>query len=245
MASPDRPASLHLSIHDVTPGTLERVAGLVRRLERHGLPKATLLVIPGAGWDAPALARLGELAAAGHPLAGHGWTHRAARIGGPYHRLHSALVSGPVAEHLGLDAHGIAALIRGCHAWFRAHDLPVPELYVPPAWAMGRIPRSWLAKLPFRRYEYARGIYDARLGRFTPLPVIGFEAEGNLRAGILRAWNRVNRWAAPRLGGLRIAIHPHDEALALRGDLERALAHGPGWVGGTKRAHPVGDRAAA
>ncbi len=222
----DAPISLHLSIHDVMPSTLDKVTDLTRKLEQYGLPRATLLVIPGAGWRPAERARLTRLVEAGHPLAGHGWTHQATRIDGPYHWLHSRLVSAQAAEHLCLDEHGVAALIHGCHAWFGAHDLPSPEHYVPPAWAMGRLPKERLAALPFRYYEFAQGIYDSHTERFFTVPVIGFEARGGrLRTLTLRVWNQLNQWSAPWMGGLRVAIHPDDDALALRDDLERVLAY--------------------
>jgi predicted deacetylase len=229
---PEARPALDLSLHDVMPDTLERVEALARRLTDHGLPRATLLVVPGAGWTAPGVTRLARLAEVGYPLAGHGWIHRVGPTRGLYPRLHGRLVSRHAAEHLGLDRYRIAALIRACHQWFGAHDLPVPDRYVPPAWAMGPIPRRALGALPFRYYEFARGVYDARAGRFVLSPLIGFEADGGLGAVVLRVWNRVNGGVARRAGRLRIAIHPHDDVLALRGDLERALVR---WGGPAPR----------
>jgi len=220
--------SLHLSIHDVMPHTLARVIRLSERLERYGLPRATLLVVPGSDWKPGELHQVAQLAALGHPLAGHGWEHRAARISGIKHRIYSRLVSGRAAEHLDLDVYAIRALINGCHAWFAVHDLPVPNYYVPPAWAMGAIPRSQLAALPFRYYEFVHGIYDAHADRFTAMPVIGFEAREGINATALRTWNRLNQWLVPWARQLRVAIHPHDDVLALREDLKEVLLQ---WAG--------------
>ncbi len=63
-----------------------------------------------------------------------------------YHRLHAALISRDVAEHLSRPAHELVALVHRCHGWFAAHGLPAPTLYVPPAWALGGT--RWLDALP-------------------------------------------------------------------------------------------------
>ncbi|MBB4284746.1 polysaccharide deacetylase family protein [Roseospira goensis] len=219
------PAPVLVSIHDVMPATLPQVATLLDLLDRAGAGPVDLLVVPGLDWPASDLATLRDWSRAGHRLAGHGWRHRADRIRGPWHRLHSLLISRDVAEHLALDGDGIADLIARCHAWFAAHDLPAPRLYVPPAWALGAIPRDRLATLPFARYEVFTGLIDAATGRWRPVPMVGFEADTVARVWPVRLWNALNRgharaWRTP----LRIAIHPHDLSYRLGDDLRRTIA---------------------
>jgi len=214
-----------VSIHDVMPGSMDRVAEMLALLDGHGVGGVDLLVVPGLDWRPDQIARLQAWAKAGHRLAGHGWTHKAPRINGPWHRLHSLLISRDVAEHLALDADGIADLVTRCHAWFSAHDLPSPELYVPPAWALGAIPRARLRALPFRRYEVFSGLIDADSGRWRLVPMVGFEADTLVRVGPVRVWNAMNLghaafWKTP----LRVAIHPHDLSYRLAGDLRRLIA---------------------
>jgi len=189
-----------------------------------GAGSASLLVVPGVGWTGETLDRLRGLLARGHSLAGHGWQHRCARIRGLRHRLHSALISRDVAEHLCLDASGIEALIRRCGAWFPRHGLPRPDTYVPPAWAMGRIERRRLPGLGFRYFETLTGLYDAGTGRFRRLPLAGFEADTRFRALVLRGFNRAALALARPGRPLRIAIHPCDAELLLARDLERFIA---------------------
>jgi len=209
------------------PDTLDRVADLLSLLERYGAGSVDLLVVPGLEWRPEQIGQLRQWHEAGHRLAGHGWRHKAARVRGVRHRLHSLLISRDVAEHLDLDADGIAALIGRCHAWFGVHDLPTPSLYVPPAWAMGAIPRDRLAALPFERYEVLTGLIEAASGRWQPVPMIGFEADTVFRAGPVRLWNVLNReharfWRTP----LRVAIHPHDLSHRLAGPLRRMIETG-------------------
>jgi len=213
-----------VSVHDVMPHTLDRVAGILAALEAAGADTANLLVVPGAGWTSETLDRLHGLLARGHTLAGHGWQHKCIRIRGLRHRLHSALISRDVAEHLCLDAAGIEALIRRCCEWFPRHGLPQPDTYVPPAWAMGRIERQRLHGLGFRYFETLTGVYDAGTGRFRALPLAGFEADTPFRALALRGLNRAALAVAASGKPLRLAIHPRDPQLLLARDLERLIA---------------------
>lgn len=209
-----------LSIHDVMPASMADVAAILALIEGRGLGPVQLLVVPGLAWTAGQLATLRRWQEAGHELAGHGWHHRAETIRGLAHRLHSLVLSRDAAEHLALDAGAIAALIRRCFGWFAEAGLAAPALYVPPAWALGAVPRSDLRNLPFRYYEVLSGVLDARAQRLTRLPLVGFEADTAWRARALHHWNRINLAGARRRGRpLRVAIHPRDLNLRLAGDL--------------------------
>jgi predicted deacetylase len=209
-----------ISIHDVTPETLGDVTELVAALEARGLAPLTLLVVPGRDWTPPAIERLRRWQQAGHQLAGHGWWHRAApprRLG---HLLHATFISRACGEHLSLAAPDILTLMRHTHRWFADWDLQRPELYVPPAWALGRIESAALENQPFTQVETLRGVHDLTAGAFRPLPLLGFEADTPARAAALRLWNQ----SAGRRGAhTRVAIHPADTRLRLRGDLARTL----------------------
>lgn len=220
-----------VSIHDLMPGTVPAVQRTCEFLEARGVAPVTVLVVPGAGWDDDGIELLHRLQGRGYQLAGHGWTHRVERLRGLGARLHGAVISRNVAEHLGLDAGGIAALIERCHGWFAEQGLAPPQLYVPPAWAMGPIPRAGLRSLPFRYYETLAGVYDAREDRFERIPMVGFEADTLLRVLPIRLWNAFNDVAARLRGVLRVGIHPYDLDLRLAGDLSRRFAAPSPWRG--------------
>lgn len=211
-----------LSIHDVTPATLDCVETLAALIEARQR-RATLLIVPGAGWDADSLHRLRALCQRGHPPAGHGWFHHAERWGGWGHRLHAWLISNRAAEHLAMDAQGVDRLIRRCHAWFAANGLPSPALYVPPAWALGPLAKKRLESLPFRFYETMSGVYDAGERRFHRLPLLGFEADRRWRACALRINNRIHRRLAAMAGRWRVALHPGDLQGPLAADVVREI----------------------
>lgn len=213
-----------LSVHDVMPQTLAPVADILARLRRHRLPPATLLVVPGCRWQADELAQLRRWQRQGHELAAHGWRHRARHIRGLQHRLHAALISRDAAEHLALSADEISALMRRAHDWFGHNGLNAPALYVPPAWALGDLPRSALRQLPYTRIETTAGIIDAASGHLEALPLVGFEADTAARAAALGAWNRGQILLARSSGRpLRVGIHPQDFQLRLAGALEGML----------------------
>ncbi|MBA1145914.1 DUF2334 domain-containing protein [Ectothiorhodospiraceae bacterium WFHF3C12] len=216
-------ANALISIHDVMPETLPQTAAILRLLGHAGIPRATLLVVPGRRWSVADLDTLRYWSRLGHRLAGHGWSHHVDRHRSVHGRLHGRLFSRQAAEHLALDAPGVLHLMHRNYQWFASHDLPRPGLYVPPAWALGALARGDLTRQPFRQIETLTGVYDTASGAFTTLPVIGFEADTPWRAVALRASNALARRLT--LGRpLRIAIHPHDPHLRLGEALRRTLA---------------------
>lgn len=220
-----------VSVHDLIPAKMDAVREVTALLDGHGVKPITFLVCPGFDWSDAELNWLRERQRRGDRLAGHGWRHEAGPPRGLYDRLHRKVFSRGVAEHLALDADGIAALIMRNYEWFGAHELASPELYVPPAWAMGSIARKRLRALPFRLYETLSGIYDAREDSFHRIPLLGFEADTVFRAVAVRASNRLNRLLARGTQRLRVSIHPTDLQLKLARDLERTIARRARYAG--------------
>ncbi|NCG08474.1 MAG: DUF2334 domain-containing protein, partial [Verrucomicrobia bacterium] len=189
-----------VSIHDCMPETLGRVQELLEWLAELGVPPVTLLVVPGKDWQPAQVERLRELAELGHPLAAHGWQHhtRPRRL---YHRLHAALLSRSVAEHLDLDPAEIEALLHRAFHWFSENGLPAPSLYVPPAWALGSISITQLRSSPYACIETTRGLcFPQGKPSFQALPLTGYEADTTLRAAFLKIWNAAQARAAKRSG---------------------------------------------
>jgi len=241
-------SSALVSIHDVTPETLPRVLELARLLEKEGHRPFTLLVVAGAGWTAGSLGSLRALARSGHALAGHGWTHRAPPPRSVGHWIHAVVLSRDRAEHLSRSRRELRGLVRRCRAWFDDAGLPAPNLYVPPAWALGALTPGDLRELPFRWYETLTGITDSVSGTHRWLPLVGFEADTGVRRWALRASNGINRVVAGASGRpLRIALHPGDLGLSLARDLRTLLVRAwrPVTLGGAlarRREAPFGVR---
>lgn len=218
-ASFDPTLSALVSIHDVMPSTLDRVERILSRIAETNRGPVTLLVVPGSGWDEAGIEQLAAWQRHGHSLAAHGWHHFSSGWGGPMHWLHGLLISRKVAEHLALDAAGIAELLARSHAWFAENGLEAPTLYVPPAWALGAISPQALASLPFRYYELLQTVYDAKTGRRRAVPMLGYQADAPLRAPAIRLWNHLQRHRAKKASIARIAIHPDDLDLPMVIDL--------------------------
>lgn len=210
------------SIHDVMPETLPQVASILDTLRAAGAEHVTLLVVPGRSWDKSGLEQLRRWQRAGCELAGHGWRHHVEGLRGFYPRMHGLLLSRKAGEHLALEPPGILALMARSHAWFRTRGLGDPSVYVPPAWAMGRLPRRSLRSQPFRFVETLSGVHDTVSGRFRRLPVVGFEADTRGRALTLSVINSLMRPLAARRP-LRLAIHPNDPNLHLGRTLVRCI----------------------
>jgi len=213
-----------LSIHDVMPETLPRVRRLRELCAGAGLGAPSLLVVPGRDWGRDDIATLHAWEREGSELIAHGWHHhtRPRRL---FHRLHAALLSRNVAEHLALDAQDVVTLMQRSHDWFLREGLAAPSTYIPPAWALG-LPAERLRELPYRCVEVLRGIIlvaGPTISR-RALPLVGFEADTPLRARVLRSWNRQQLRRA-RVGGIpvRISIHPFDDELMLAEDLHGLL----------------------
>ncbi len=204
-----------LSIHDVMPSSRAAVSAMLAQLF-FSVPllrpqDITLLVVPGQNWSEDDLVWLRRMAANGHPLAGHGWCHRAATRRSLFHHLHSAVLSRDAAEHLSRPEHELVALVLRCHAWFAQHRLPVGPLYVPPAWAAGSISRQALKSLPFTLMETLCAVEDICSGKQQVLPLAGYEADNNWRARLLAISNRLNwQWAKRSGRVVRVGLHPFD-----------------------------------
>lgn len=207
-----------VSIHDVMPETMPQVIEIIRFLEKNAVPPVTLLVVPGRPWSEKDIKELKSLQDSGYELAGHGWRHLAKTVSSRWHRIHGLLLSRNEAEHLSLSPREIFDTIAACYCWFEAVGLRSPILYVPPAWALGRVRKRTLKTLPFRFYETQSGVYDSHTGATHRMPVTGYMADTPLRTKVLKITNLINRLSV-FLAPLRIAVHPDDLHLDLSRDL--------------------------
>lgn len=214
-ATDDSPPPAVVSVHDVGPATLDAVGRLLERIRPVVGHRVALLVVPGLPWTPGDVDRLKRWQADGLELAGHGWVHHGPPRS-PYHRLHGWVLSRDQAEHLSRSGSEIEALMSAGVEWFRTRGLGTPELYVPPAWALGRISREALRRLPYRWIEVLRGFVDVESHTTHRCPLIGFEADTRFRHTALTLFNAASiAWARARRLPLRIGFHPEDLDLRL------------------------------
>ena len=212
-----------VSIHDVMPNTLGRVLMLLEKMQHLENRNITLLIVPGLDWTKEHLDTLQRLEEKQYTFAGHGWEHTTRHIRGFYHRLHSAFISRNAAEHLSLTTEEINRLMEDCFQWFKANSFTPPDMYVPPAWAMGSISNEDLNAAPFRYFENTSGLLDSKSGRQLTLPLVGFEADNAIRGISLNLWNGVNKLLGSGRRPVRVSVHPYDAELLLQKSLEKTL----------------------
>ena len=241
-----------ISIHDVMPSTLDDVGRQLRLLREHRIGNVTLLVVPGLDWQPSQINTLRRWHDNGCHFAGHGWMHTC-KVRGLWHRLHSMVLSRDVAEHLALSSDEIVNLLSRCADWFGTHKLPTPELYVPPAWALGSVDVRRLSDSPFSMFETLTGVLCTRPHQFLRLPLVGFEADTRMRELSLRLLNQTNVAAADWLSRpVRIGLHPSDLRLRLRDQIADLLSRGfetvsyaevhSNWIPKTTHATPADSR---
>jgi hypothetical protein len=211
-----------VSIHDVMPSTLPQVKKLIRFLSAHKVHTFTLLIVSGKDWTDSQITQLQKWQDNGAELAGHGWRHRISGPKSTWHSVHARFMSRNEAEHLSKTRQEIANTICRCYEWFGQVGLDKPFLYVPPAWAMGSLPRKEFSRLPFDCYETLTGVFNVRKNTHRYMPLVGYMADTAIRILCLKILNAVN--VAWPVGPLRVAIHPDDLHFPLRPDLSRHLA---------------------
>ena len=132
-------------------------------------------------------------------------------------------MSSNCAEHLSQDSNTVFNIMKKSYSWFIGNDLDAPKLYVPPAWALGKIKKESLSKLSFTHYECTTGMIHNN--KFCFIPLVGFEESTRTGALIRRFFNYFNYVMACFTGTIRIAIHPEDFNLYLKNDLLKYLSN--------------------
>lgn len=224
---PELGLAAFVSIHDVMPSCMQGIEELIGLCRSHGVESPTLLVVPGLDWTHAQLDLLRRWNNEGCCLAGHGWLHRCEHITSWKHRLHSTLISRNVAEHLSLSSRQEIDLMRRCACWFDEHGFQPPKLYVPPAWAMGKVTLAELKEQPFPMVETLAGVILTQTQKRIRMPLLGFEADTRLRRQFLTTFNWLNLCAHSKTArSIRISIHPHDHRSLLADSLKQTLSRG-------------------
>ena len=212
----------YISIHDVGPESLNQVENIISRLSsKFDMNKLSILVIPGLNWEKKHINKIKSWQNNGIKIAAHGWLHKSKKIKTIYHKFHSIIISAKCAEHLSINRQDINNIVSNSYNWFIENDFQSPYLYVPPAWALGKIKRTDLNKLNFTHFECTTGFIHNNKYHF--LPLIGFEEKFLWKSLLRRFFNSFNFMLASFTGVVRIAIHPNDFNLYLKKDIEKYL----------------------
>jgi predicted deacetylase len=211
-----------ISIHDVMPGTMTEVAELLKICRSSGVQQVTLLVVPGLDWQSEQIDQLRQWQKSGCELAAHGWVHRCVTNKSLWHRVHSLILSRDVAEHLSLEPDDVIELMHKSGNWFVENGFDQPSLYVPPAWALGKVSKRAMRSCGYSQVETLSGVVFPKSGQTKRLPLVGFEADTFTREHALRVFNGV-ALKMPTTKPLRVSIHPYDHKLRLGKNLRTVL----------------------
>jgi predicted deacetylase len=210
--------ALLVSIHDVSPLTLEASRRAVALVESEGVPARalTLMVIPRhedrAPLDrhVPTCEWLRKLVDSGATLAMHGLTHRMeGRAWDPWRWALAKGFARGQGEFLLSDSNEFARRLDASRAIFRRAGLDEAlSGFVPPAWLLSKAARIEVGRSGFAFHERFSGIVCRDVVRARRL--IGF---GSLTGIEARSTAAFGRWQAARApADTRFAIHPADLA---------------------------------
>ena len=226
-----------VSIHDVALSTLPEVRWLCAQLDRLGVDRRVLKVIPNERGDGDirrspdVIAFLHEEAQRGSEIVMHGFTHRTAgRLrGAPLDRLQARLFAPHDAEFLSLsDAVVVERLDAGRRILSDA-GLSASG-FCPPAWMGRRTLERALRSAGFSYSVRLGTIHDLERGTTARVPAVGYMGGGDGLEAITAVANALVTRA--RFDGLRVFLHP-ERASGSRScaAVLRAL---PGWIDGRR-----------
>jgi predicted deacetylase len=215
MSTP-RPASLLISLHDVSPQTLPECEEAIALLGGLGVSPSALTVLAIPHHEAkipldrhpPTVQFLRALEESGARLVMHGLTHRmSGRAKSPLGFFRAHIFARGQGELHGADAADTARrLDEGQEILHRAGLEAATRAFVPPAWLLSRAARAVVARRGFDFYEIFSGIVHN--DRLRARRVIGW---GSLNAVETVATALYADLQSLRSGlDTRLAIHPAD-----------------------------------
>lgn len=195
-----------ITIHDISPENFKNSMELLRLCEYAGA-RTILAVIPARKWSNLQINQIRSAIREGHELAQHGYSHSINEGRKTFFsRLHGALFSNDVAEHLVFEREELLRrLIAGIEALVVFGDV---RWYVPPAWSVGPLYLEDYREMGVDCLEHLWGYESVNTRQKVTLPILGYQATNIMRHCGLLLWNTVNDFI-PTLW-CRIALHPED-----------------------------------
>lgn len=207
---------LVVAVHDVMDGTLPGVRKVLSDLDRIGVNRRTLLVVPGGARplrEAPEVqGLLATEARHGGELLAHGWTHRApgrARGSIPT-RVRAFLFAHGVAEFAGLDPSDatLAAGMARDELAMAGFDV---EGFCAPAWLEAPWVTDALRAAGYRFKVGMASLTDLRSGRRLPLGWQGYIGAGALQEALVATAARALAAMPGRPPTAQVFLHPQGD----------------------------------
>ncbi|CAN5559170.1 hypothetical protein BH11MYX1_BH11MYX1_12780 [soil metagenome] len=213
----ERPQLL-VSLHDVSPLTLESCRTAIELLDEAGIPRSalTLLIIPfheraiALDRHEPTVRFIKTLADQGASLVAHGYCHRMARAPGrPLRWLVARWFARSQGELAAADVDETHRCLALAEDIFRRAGLADRITgFVPPAWMLSRAARVALGSRGYAFHETFRGIEVG--DRVTARRLIGWGSMTGVEAIATSLWARIQ--TARTAVDTRLAVHPPDVA---------------------------------
>jgi len=208
---------LVVSIHDVSPLTLEPVRKMREELRIWGVDKCSLLVIPdhhkkGRTIDSPeTLFWLHEAATRGDEIVLHGYNHlkSSAQSSRPWDFLIANYYTAGEGEFQLLDYETALSTLEKGASELRSAGFD-PQGFIAPAWLCGREARKAVGDCGFSYTTYLGEIYDYPHNKSIPAQSLVWSVRAGWRRQMSLVWNRslFSRNISQTI--LRISLHPPD-----------------------------------
>lgn len=215
---------LVVSVHDVSPETLEETRFLLSALDRMGIRPRVLKVIPQHLLDcAPLLELLRTEQEMGSEIVQHGFSHRrAGPLRGPLRRrLRAALFARDAAEFLSLSSEETASRIASGREILQRAGLSATG-FCAPGWLSVTDLQRILGRAGFVYDVLMTSVVDLASNRRIWTDWIGYMGDGRGQERLVGIVDAINRVASPLFRALKVFLHPQGapDSVACRRILE-------------------------
>lgn len=208
---------LVVSIHDVSPVTLESVRKMRDKLHTWGVEKCSLLVIPnhhkkGRTIDShETLQWLKTAVSQGDEIVLHGYFHKkvSAKDVSPWDHLVANYYTAGEGEFQSLDYDTAIKALKTGDAELRSAGFN-PQGFIAPAWLCGKKAREAVRAYGFAYTTYLGDIYDYTRNKSIPTQSLVWSVRAPWRRQMSLVWNQLLFLRNLRKPILRISLHPPD-----------------------------------
>jgi uncharacterized protein len=213
--------SLVVSLHDVAPSTLPKVEKQIAQLQRIGVSRTSLLVVPSYHSDRDIrddpefCSRVRGLQGAGHEVVLHGFQHlimEPTSVGDSRRWFYENLYTSREAEFLSLGSQAAEVrLRRGLEVFRDAGFGEKTPGFIAPAWLMNADVERSLKNMAFQYTNTIEEMVHLPSSARHPSRSCVWSVRAAWRRGCSRVWNR---WLFQSVHSenelLRISLHPCD-----------------------------------
>jgi len=226
------PRSLIVSLHDVSPVSMERYGRFMKTVEELGVGVLAILVVPCMHGRHPAsghpgfLSWLSDLEARGHEIVLHGCFHRASAIPpGLFPRLVSTIYTAREGEFYRISREKAVSLIERGLGMLSGTGLRIHG-FIAPAWLLSDGGRDAAREMGFSYTTRLNHVELFREGISIRAPSLVTSSRSPWRRTLSRAWVPLIGRTGKNAQVLRVAIHPADlEHHSIERCLTRIIMH--------------------